>query len=74
MAEIIPFGATRRALVINANGGVFCLSMRPARTNLERNAVTRHETAQEAWRHGRKLMRWFPDVYVALVDETGGAA
>ena len=73
MADVIPLHAHHRKLVIRKAGADFLLAMEPARTNLERSAVTHHDTPQEARSEARQLMRWFPDVFVALVDAAGAS-
>jgi len=62
-----------RTLVITRAGARYKLSMRPALTNLERIAITSHETIASAKSHAQALIRMWPDTYVELIDETGEA-
>jgi hypothetical protein len=70
MGEIVPLRPFARALVITSTGRDFSLSMRPALNSLQRSAVTQHPTKADARRQANRLMVAFPEVYVALVDET----
>lgn len=77
MGKVIPFPrqkarpSNQRFLVISRAPDGYKLAMRPALTNLERLAVTTHETFKDARRAAQRHARMFFDLYVDILDETG---